>query len=1424
MENIWLIVTSLLSMCFPMEFVSFYQPDYSRLNMAVDNLLNKQQNIAPEWALMTTSIEQKLKLEMDLLRPSTGLEFGDLNLNHKFSSEFVGEPLGVKSVEKLLIESFNDSIVDIDFIQINDDEYSNYIFLTFNKSIAICSNVNKKIKVHQRIHFKSSVTSSAVVIIDGDVFTFTLNIKHEVIIMHFNPLLDRLNMTSTLYANAVGQKLTSFKVPLTGSWILAVISVSQVSVYNVDNYNGHLDVALCDVLIGSAISDVVMFSINAELYLAIANNNYSQSHVWKLTAINGHFVFHHGLAIKNAMSIEYFCHNYRHFLMISNADILLIYRWESKRFYVKQSLPNNPKKKLIVVNHVADVYGNDGLILPHCLAYGQNNRFVYSRSAETLMDNLPPFDDWMTVTFKGEALIMMWTNKQMTIYRVELARIKPILSEKEKAIKKRLVYFAKQLDLMGDLAKQMSKHEVVVNDKNCKEVNGRLEKVSRQTSDLNAKLDDVSIKWSWVMVTGKLELRKHANINFLNGVNVTHWFSDAVKKRDLKRKINGFKRFRGGVTFKNNSNVIDWNEKRFPEDYIITNLRQNSTASDWTVVSDVIIEKDIAIKGHINSLNVSNDVIRLYHDKTSQKLIGSVIFTDRLTSVGSVNVGGRVNGHSIFNVANFVITSNGTKAILQPTAFNKLKVNGNFTVNQVNGFSLKKIESEILDKNKPCVITGKKLIMGQLNIDGNVMLKTINGMKFPEDFLMYNSTQTATKLYGLKRFSKELIIDGSLDVDGQLSNVYMNDLFLLRGNQEICGHKTFNEVVGNKLQISDTYLNNETKFTGHFKVIDTINGVNVNGIKNDVINRGDDFNITFNNKVAFTTKQFLTDANLILSGPVNGLNVDTDFVKFDADDNVLANKTFRSFVSFAGNLTIRGNINGLNVSNLRENLVSFDGQHQVIKGKKMFYNGVTVKSIIIENYNNRNPILLLGQRITVNKVVIKRDAHVNGLVNDRNFEDLANKRVTLTTPQNFRSNLRLDATSSLINLNVDGKLNGINIDRLCQDVLWRERHGSEKRVVTGQKILLGRLHTPTVVTRNGINGVSLSRVAYRSIFIENNRNINVSTLKFTSIEVKGTRGLVIDGKLSGHNASRVFNEYLNASQLDGYQFKNVKIFDTLNINGSLWVSGGVNGISASKQLLTTTTRQNITGNLSFCGGVTAADVVIIDHLIEELTRKVKFLRLFGNVSVEELESGGDINGANLTEQLLLGKHGHMNAKIFKGNLKFLKHLNVVGGINGYDYIDRFKHIVTKQHTNITFSASKEFKSDIKVISAVIGPLAFDGLLKGKNNEIVIKENGTIDGILEIVGNVEVKKSLNSGNQSVVNIVGDIEANSVDGVNLLQVSADTLTLNSDQRVTGYKVFSGNVTVEEDWWITFNRNVTFVFGVNVTDFCPVNVNIP
>lgn len=154
-----------------------------------------------------------------------------------------------------------------------------------------------------------------------------------------------------------------------------------------------------------------------------------------------------------------------------------------------------------------------------------------------------------------------------------------------------------------------------------------------------------------------------------------------------------------------------------------------------------------------------------------QKINGTVVFQDNVVFDG-LSFDGTIDGVSDWEIKNWMLKDEPQIVEGSSVFRNGFKAK-DLTLDTVNNFDLKFLESNIVKVNEASEITGPVIFQKSILSTGNVgVTGKIQGIKLSEEAILKGDVLSVS---GEKTFSQDVIIEGPLTVDGLINNIDIED-------------------------------------------------------------------------------------------------------------------------------------------------------------------------------------------------------------------------------------------------------------------------------------------------------------------------------------------------------------------------------------------------------------------------------------------------------------------------------------------------------------------------------------------------------------------------------------------------------------------------------------------------------------------------
>ncbi|KAG1655562.1 hypothetical protein GQR58_024443 [Nymphon striatum] len=496
-----------------------------------------------------------------------------------------------------------------------------------------------------------------------------------------------------------------------------------------------------------------------------------------------------------------------------------------------------------------------------------------------------------------------------------------------------------------------------------------------------------------------------------------------------------------------------------------------------------------------------------------------------------------------------------------------------------------------------------------------------------------------------------------------------------------------------------------------------------------------------------------------------------DAVFIDEDALIRGTKIFRGILNITKELDVESvkvkEILGTDISKILEEIYRRDDP-KPIYGEKTFeniivnvvrtetLNGLNIPEDIVTKHTDQT---IYGKTHFIDHITVNGNVNVNH-VNGIDISDCipldSNKTITgsKTFTELFYANVIQVAEKAVVDT--------VDISEVAQNVLTVD--GSE--TVEGTLTFEETLSVTNNVDVDTINHVDVSVLYENAAFIDDFTSITGMKNFSKAVEIKG--GITLEGLLNGINVSDLF------TRTRPHYFTSEKNFFSLMVN-VIEVSGRVSGLRLPDDIVTLTTNQTISSNLSFVHGISVNGDIGVGRTVDgiDLSKLRDFCIILSNLTVID----GDVtfhNTVNITDKIY-----------------------VDGNTNGFNLKEVAEDIVYDDEEKVTISAKKTFLKDLKC--------------KEK-----FEVTGTINGFVLPTDFVDLTSNQNiSGYKTFTNVkfLNHLNLSGlIDGVNITNLVKSVVTLSTDQNITSHITFTGGIIIAGDLIVSVNRTID---GVDVSD---------
>eukprot|EP00794_Sanderia_malayensis_P020480 gene20480-22496_t len=749
-------------------------------------------------------------------------------------------------------------------------------------------------------------------------------------------------------------------------------------------------------------------------------------------------------------------------------------------------------------------------------------------------------------------------------------------------------------------------------------------------------------------ITGRMDLTEATFKNSLviegNVDDVTFsYYKDLYKNALLNtgdQVIAGGMLFKESITLQGNLTVVgNVNGYSVPYDFLMTSLQQNITGRyrfNWKVK----FASDVTVHGFVSEIDLNRLAKRVVFTDSDQNVSGLKVFHSS-QKFGDIVIFGKINGAHMHEL----MTKNTAQIVTAPKTFDAATIQGDLTVKAdvkvqrtVNGVDLSELKNSVVYKDNDDVrIKGRMQFHGDVKVK-RVQAEIINGVNITEmanDAVTLNTKQVISSVKTFDRVKMEKDIVTNSTVDGvRVADLGM-EIVTVGDNAVVAGDKVFENI----RVAEDLYVEG------------LVNGINVTEASEAVVLRSD--NVTFHKALNVVGNVYMSRGLKVET--INGLVPEKDLVLKDKRQTVAGIKTFVKDVVVRGDLNVegKGKVNDVIVSKLAEDAI-VKNVPQDIQGKKIFSSmevkgNVTVSGEVDGvNLSKLSQSLLRidryqeipGSVIFNGEVELEQSLSVEGLINKHNFGRIFEDAVMVDGTQNitgkkiFSTDIKAKYGLTLfgdITLK-DSLVNDVNISMLNAEIV----DVRSDQIITGIKRfarpivfeqsinitgLLNGLSTRDLVTVNGeqvipgkktfITGFKLSdnAIVLGVIDGESLAHLHQDTLFFNESKLQtvlGTKNFLagprfqsdvnVQGLADGVNMSLVLNITLNTPQ----HISHPLFFANLIVNADV----ATNRSYAGKRLkhlwqhrITLATEQEIRGSVVFLDNLIVDNDVIVNSTV-----------------------------------------------------------------------------------------------------------------------------------------------------------------------------------------------------------------------------------
>ncbi|KAF8787177.1 hypothetical protein HNY73_008801 [Argiope bruennichi] len=434
----------------------------------------------------------------------------------------------------------------------------------------------------------------------------------------------------------------------------------------------------------------------------------------------------------------------------------------------------------------------------------------------------------------------------------------------------------------------------------------------------------------------------------INGLNLTYIAEDSLKKTG-PQVVTGKTTFEAGFQVDGDIDADTVNDLNIPRDILLKSIPQAITGK--FTIQTLNVAGDVVIDGLVNGLDLSEIAQNIAQTGQDTVIDSNVTFAEPIHVYEDVNVTGVVNGIDLNRISETILLKEGDQIITGSKVLKgNVTIRGNFEVDYVNDHHWKRFLDDIVRIDIPQVIRAPKTFTMDTEINTVVAEKAnaalINGRSLEEFLNDAVFIDVPAHITGHKEFRRDVKIEGNLNAELINGLNLEKDVITLACifnpcPQIITGEKTFD-----KLTIH-----------GNVHVPGTVNTYNLFDLYQDTLLQEGDQTV-YGTK---TIKEVHFLGN-VFPQTVNGMKLQRDLVTLHTDQEIEGPIVFEGNVIVENHASVGGLINGINLTKLAEEAVYLNTS-DTIEG---FYNFRTVKvdtDVHVEGFVNNIDLPLFDRQV-----------------------------------------------------------------------------------------------------------------------------------------------------------------------------------------------------------------------------------------------------------------------------------------------------------------------------------------------------------------------------------------------------------------------------------------------------------------------------
>ncbi|XP_012553483.3 uncharacterized protein LOC101236068 [Hydra vulgaris] len=685
--------------------------------------------------------------------------------------------------------------------------------------------------------------------------------------------------------------------------------------------------------------------------------------------------------------------------------------------------------------------------------------------------------------------------------------------------------------------------------------------------------DDLLIQGKDQIVSGlshflsNITVAGNATVKTINFVNISDLFKNALRKSG-EQDVTGIKTFIDTVSFSSTVDNTGTIDGVYTNNLVLSEVDQIVNGSKTFTAEtsiDTLNVGSIIVDGFIDGVNLTFLHSELVNLSASQIIKGTKIFESHVSFNGNFTIDGLIDGVNLTDLAANAMRISGNQVVTGVKTFNnEVNVNNIMTVSGlVDNVNLENFVHEAVYINDNMTLD-KELMLKNISLTGNLILNGLyndcNLTELFRDTLMSIGDQVVTG-----NITIEQLI--SRNMSGEVNDLdFKNEVVFLDEQTNITGSKIFlNTVLFNSLNVSNTingvilrefannglYLNQDANITGQLKFTESVNiygDLNIQGLLNGInifelyrttLKKNSDQNVSV--KTHFSNAIFLNNvyAGILLD------NIDIVSLNENAVYKCLGpNKVVQNSINFTTiksqesvvckNLNLQGNLNGININQLNDEIVTLYGNH-TITGSIEFIGDVNAVNVTTRSVNGflvPEDFVLLNHNQTINGYkIIADDVFVYGdfniekfkNINSIDFSEFAQSIVTLDGNETINSEVEFEEniiiTSNLNTSTINSvEINSINLMVQNQD-----------QVVSGKKVFTNISVEKEIISQNLNNGLNFSLMNEEIVLSGRRNQIIGSKTLHGNVTIQGN---LVTNLINGINITNLFSGYNKIALLE----------------------------------------------------------------------------------------------------------------------------------------------------------------------------------------------------------------------------------------------------------------------------------------------------